>query len=1086
VAVVRNLMVRSGADFSALYREMSNAQKRMTGFQKGLKKAMRGLSVVLGGLAIGKLVKDSLSAASELEGAFVGLESILTGQGKSFSRAQGFINDYIQDGLIPLTDAITAYKNLAARGYDDTQIQQTLERLKDAAAFGRQSSYTLGEAVRTATEGLKNENSILVDNAGVTKNVSKMWDEYAKAIGKNRNQLTQQEKIQAEVNGILQETQWQVGDAAKYADTYAGRLAALGKVLRDIKINLGNAFMPIANIVLPLLQSLAGWLSRVTATLAAFSQALFGKAPKAQAKATQEQADAIAELGDATEEAGKQAKGAVTGFDEINQLGQTEMSGITVGAGALPVETLTAGLDDSNSGVLEQVAGKAEEMAQKVRAAFTTMKNAIVENKNIIVPAIGAIGGALAGLAAFQAVTGLIGQFTRLKAAISIAWEALAANPVMLVVIAVGALIGALVAAYKNNEQFRETVDKLWSRIKTALTPVVEALGQGLTWLWQNVIKPLGRVIADVLVTAFDALVQVAQWLWQYVLEPLGKFIVESLAPAFIEIGKIVGQVFKKHIEDLIKVLEFLWYDVLKPIVLWLADTFKPVFETIGDSIKTIIGGLQTTFKGLINFILGVFTGDWKRAWEGVKQIFKGVFDSLWGIVKAPLNLIIDGINWVIGGLNKISFSLPSWIPGVGGRTFGINIPKIPKLATGGVVDSPTIAMIGEGRYPEAVVPLGRSPQMKDLVSQVAVAVQRDGTDDKGDTAGTTHWPTLRPLGGGIKEIMQGLRSALDRLVRFASGGSAGNTETALSSAKQVITAAVDNFSAIVKTPLNLTVDITNRVASGLNKVHLEQPKWNVDGKSPGISIPKIPKLATGGVVDSPTIAMIGEGRYPEAVVPLGRSPQMKDLVSQVAVAVQRDGTDDKGDTAGTTHWPTLRPLGGGIKEIMQGLRSALDRLVRFASGGSAGNTETALSSAKQVITAAVDNFSAIVKTPLNLTVDITNRVASGLNKVHLEQPKWNVDGKSPGISIPKIPKLATGGVVDSPTIAMIGDNPGGREVVAPLDDLIGMIKAALQEGGGSANLNLTVKIGEDTITEKVINNINRRSRINGETAIVV
>lgn len=163
MAVVKNLMVRSGADFSALYKEMNRAQKQLNGFQKGVKRAMKGLGLALGGLAIGKLVKDSLSAASELEGAFVGLESILDGQGRSFNKAQGFINDYIKDGLVPLGNAVTAYKNLAQRGYDDTQIQQTMTRLKDAAAFGRQSHLSLGEAVSTATEGLRNEVSTLVN-----------------------------------------------------------------------------------------------------------------------------------------------------------------------------------------------------------------------------------------------------------------------------------------------------------------------------------------------------------------------------------------------------------------------------------------------------------------------------------------------------------------------------------------------------------------------------------------------------------------------------------------------------------------------------------------------------------------------------------------------------------------------------------------------------------------------------------------------------------------------------------------------------------------------------------------------------------
>ena len=730
-------MVRSGADFSSLYKEMNKAQKQLAAFQKGMSRAMKSLGLALGGLALGKLVKDSLSAASELEGAFVGLESILTGQGKSFDKAKGFIDGYIQDGLIPLTDAITAYKNLAARGYNDEQIQTTMERLKDAAAFGRQSSYTLGEAVRTATEGLKNENSILVDNAGVTKNVSKMWDEYAKTIGKTRNQLTQQEKIQAEVNGILQETQWQVGDAAKYADTYAGRLAALGKTLRDIKVNLGNAFMPIANIVLPLLQTLGSWLSRVTAAFAQFSQALFGKAPKAQAKATQAQAGAVGDLGDAAEKAGKQAKGAVAGFDEINQLGAADGgAGSGAAGGGADVEDLLEEVDDGTGGIMGQISTKAQEMAERVRAAFNTLKTGIVENKNIIIPALGAIAGALAGLAVYSVVANLVSSFKTLGSVAKGAWGVLAKNPVLLVVVAIGALIGALVAAYLNNEKFRETVDRLWAQIKTALAPVVQVLGDILVWLWQNVIVPLSRVIADVLVVAFDALVSVAKWLWEYVLVPLGKFIIESLVPAFMEVASAVGLVFMAAIEALIKVFEFLWYDVLKPIALWLGATFKPVFETVGDSIRTIIQGWQTTFDGLIKFITGVFTGNWKKAWEGVKQIFRGVFESLYGYVKTPLNLIIGAINTLIKGMNKIKISVPSWVPGIGGKSWGINIDTIPKLAKGGITNGPMLAMIGDspgGR--EVVSPLD---DLTDIIASavgtaILNAMQFSETDKSGD-----------------------------------------------------------------------------------------------------------------------------------------------------------------------------------------------------------------------------------------------------------------------------------------------------------------------------------------------------------------
>lgn len=107
--------------------------------------------------------RESVKAASNLSSALIGLQSIVEGQGKSFSQAQAFIQDYIKDGLVPLENAVTAYKNLSMRGYDTEQIEQTLIALKNSATFGRQASLTMGQAVASATEGLKNENSILVN-----------------------------------------------------------------------------------------------------------------------------------------------------------------------------------------------------------------------------------------------------------------------------------------------------------------------------------------------------------------------------------------------------------------------------------------------------------------------------------------------------------------------------------------------------------------------------------------------------------------------------------------------------------------------------------------------------------------------------------------------------------------------------------------------------------------------------------------------------------------------------------------------------------------------------------------------------------
>lgn len=137
-----------------------------------------------------------------------------------------------------------------------------------------------------------------------------------------------------------------------------------------------------------------------------------------------------------------------------------------------------------------------------------------------------------------------------------------------------------------------------------------------------------------------------------------------------------------------------------------LAATMKNIYE---GSIKPTIDGIKTTFQGLISFISGVFSGDWTKAWEGAKTSFSGCFQALPEFAKGPLNLVISLANKAIASLNSLgSFTVPDWVPGVGGKSMGINIPQIPMLASGGIATGPSLAMVGEGREPEAILPLSR------------------------------------------------------------------------------------------------------------------------------------------------------------------------------------------------------------------------------------------------------------------------------------------------------------------------------------------------------------------------------------------
>ena len=207
----------------------------------------------------------------------------------------------------------------------------------------------------------------------------------------------------------------------------------------------------------------------------------------------------------------------------------------------------------------------------------------------------------------------------------------------------------------------------------------------------------------------------------------------ETFRESIKKLGDKIVEIFNAYIkpafEDIKVVILTLWNDVIVPFASWLWDKLAPIFEAVFVKIGTIMTNVFEKFsiiiktitgvmKGLVGFIAGVFSGDWKRAWDGVVSIFGSIFNGIKELARKPINWIIDKLNSFLGGLNGIK--IPDWVPGVGGK--GFNIPKIPKLAKGGIVDKATLAMIGEGKSAEAVIPLDRT-----LTKYMAEAMRQAG-----------------------------------------------------------------------------------------------------------------------------------------------------------------------------------------------------------------------------------------------------------------------------------------------------------------------------------------------------------------------
>ncbi|MBQ9082162.1 MAG: hypothetical protein IJY28_01525 [Clostridia bacterium] len=457
---------------------------------KRLGNAIAGTFAIRQVIAFGK---SASSAASELSSAMMGLQSIVEGQGRSFASAQAFIDEYIQDGLIPATNAITAYKNLASRGYDDAQIRQVMTALKDASAFGRQASLTMGDAVQTATEGLRQENSVLVDNAGVTKNVAKMWEEYAQSIGTTADKLTQQQKIQAEVTGILQETRFQTGDAAKVANTFAGQVQRLSFAFNDFKVAVGNIINPIAQVLLPVLTAAITQMTRFANAAASVVSALTGKSAGTAAKSAQSIADGYASaaenasgLAEASEKAAEAAKRSAAGFDEMQILssdtGAGASAGSVSGVSVLP-DTVVA-----DSEVQDNLSPKIQTIVDRIRALLEPLRNLEFAPAQAALAALGT---------AFETLGTTIGS--------GLEW----------------AWFNILVplAGWTIEEAGPAALDALSAALGVMNSTLVTLQPLGI-WLWDNFLQPIaewtGGLIADILTAIADGLTGISNWISEH------------------------------------------------------------------------------------------------------------------------------------------------------------------------------------------------------------------------------------------------------------------------------------------------------------------------------------------------------------------------------------------------------------------------------------------------------------------------------------------------------------------------------------------------------------------------------------------
>ena len=173
------------------------------------------------------------------------------------------------------------------------------------------------------------------------------------------------------------------------------------------------------------------------------------------------------------------------------------------------------------------------------------------------------------------------------------------------------------------------------------------------------------------------------------------------------------------------------------------------------ESIQAAVDNVKAIFQNIIEFIDNVFSGNWSAAWQNIVNIFGNLFGMIVNLAKAPINGVISAINWVLSKINSISVTIPDWVPGVGGKTLGFNIPTIPQLAEGGVATSPTLAEIGEGGEPEAVMPLSKLAALLDEYTKKPKPTGGAGRQEDGGGETIVFSPVLNFYGKADREEVE-------------------------------------------------------------------------------------------------------------------------------------------------------------------------------------------------------------------------------------------------------------------------------------------------------------------------------------------
>lgn len=426
--------------------------------------------------------------------------------------------------------------------------------------------------------------------------------------------------------------------------------------------------------------------------------------------------------------------------------------------------------------------------------AYGATNRAIVTNSSLTL-------GTKVALLASAAATGIV-------TVAQWAWNAaMTANPIGIIIVAIAALVGGIIWLATQTTFFQDLWSTATAAIGTAanwlwvnaIKPAFDGIGTVVTWLWESVIQPVVSFISTAFtwlmtnvvnplrlgfLITFGIIAGIITWWWNTVLAPafagvgaIFTWLWEAIiSPVFAAIGAIFTWLWQTIIMPVFgfivgyftmlgTIATWLWTNAIMPAIngigavfTWLwANAISPAFAAIGVAFNWVWNSVVLPVSNFISGAIKKIGSTVNTVFSGIGKFIGNAFTTALSLAKGPINGIISLVNSAIRGINGLSVTIPDWVPEVGGQTWGLNIPTIPNLATGGTIlprSGGTIVNLAEAGSAETVTDLGLTNRQMAATAALAEAAMGD-LGDGGTVQHVTEIIRLQVDGRTIAETLR-------------------------------------------------------------------------------------------------------------------------------------------------------------------------------------------------------------------------------------------------------------------------------------------------------------------------------------------